>query len=354
MNDAVFFIALLLLEFVAPVLIVIGLIWGFFVWRRSRRERKSFAASKDDETAMSMERDRVKARRFRILSVILWLAVFAAALFLGAGLQAALGVASVCAAVCFWRALVAKARYNASFKENFVNAELSKIFDNFQYEPRGALDAESIRELGFFANCDLMEGNDLIAAEYKGIRFSQCDLVMQEKYTVKAQVRLGSEDDDDDDYKDGRGTRAETRYRDVFRGRAMRFESSRGYKGTTKVVHRDFAGKVTGGGEPVETEFGEFNENFRVFASSGVDALETLKPQVIEAIFWLARAVSAPVALHFSGRRMYAFLSMKRDAFDVSAGHTLLEERELLKRDVKLVTDFLDTMYFGADLRSGA
>jgi hypothetical protein len=82
-----------------------------------------------------------------------------------------------------------------------------------------------------------------------------------------------------------------------------------------------------------------------------MDALETLKPQVIEAIFWLSRTVSVPVALYFSGRETYAFLRMSRDAFDVSWRHTLPEERELLQRDIKLVTDFPDTMYFKPDDR---
>ena len=353
MNDAIFFVVMLLLEFVVPVLIVIGLIWGFFVWRRIRRERKSFAASKGDETAMSMERDRVRVRLLGVLSAILWPVVFAAALFLGAGIHIAFAAASIGYIVCLWRAIAAKSRYHASFKENLVKAELSKYFGNVQYEPGGALEEESMRELGFFANWDRMNGNDMLAAEYKGIRFSQCDLAMQEKYTVKVQIQVNLGGSFDDEDEDGRA-RVKTRYRDVFRGRAMRFESPREYGGTTRVVHKDFAGKVMGGGERVETEFVEFNENFRVFASSGVEALETLKPQVIEAIFWLTRAVSAPVALHFSGRRMHAFLSTKRDAFDVSPGHTLLEERELLQRDIKLVTDFLDTMYFGAELRSGA
>ena len=353
MNDEIYIVATWFLENIVPVSIVIGLILAFFVWRRISRERKSFAASKGDAVAMSMERDRVSVRLFGVLGVILWPAVFAALFFLGAGIIIAFAAASIGSVVCLWRAITARSRYRAGFKENLVKAELSKIFGNVQYEPGGALDEESMRELGFFANWDLMNGNDLLAAEYKGIRFSQCDLVMREKYTVKVriQVNLGGSFDDEDE--DGRA-RVKTRYRDVFRGRAMRFESPREYGGTTRVVHKNFAGKVTGGGERVETEFVEFNENFRVFASSGVDALETLKPQVIEAIFWLTRAVSAPVALHFSGRRTHAFLSTKRDAFDVSPGHTLLEERELLKRDIQLVTDFLDTMYFGADLRSGA
>jgi hypothetical protein len=40
------------------------------------------------------------------------------------------------------------------------------------------------------------------------------------------------------------------------------------------------------------------------------------------------------------------FTAPGREAFDASGNKTLLEERALLKRDVALVTGFLDTMYF--------
>ena len=341
MGDLVFFLALLFVEVALTVLIVIGLVWGFFVWRRIRREKKSFAASKGDDAALSMERDRVKARWLRILGVLLWPAVYAAALSFGADSRAAFIAASVSAGACFWRAAILKGRYSASFKENVVKSELSKVFDNLRYEPKGAFDAASIRRLGFFSHADAIEGNDLITAEYKGIRFSQCDLGVEEEYTVTEEDSDGS-------------THTETRYRGVFRGRAMRFDAAEEFKGTTRVIQRDFEGAKAGAWEKVETELAEFNENFQVFASSGVEALETLKPQVIEGIFWLARAVSAPVALFFRGREMYAFLNLKRDSFDVSGKHTLLEEREFLRQDIKLVTDFLDTMYFKTDGRSGA
>ena len=326
------------LEFVAPVLIVIGLIWGFFVWRRISRERKSLAASRGDEMAMSLERERVKARRLRILGVILAPVAFGAALYLGAGGQLSVTVAFVCAGACFVWAAVVTGRYNANFKENIVKAELSKVFDNLRYEPNGTLSAASIRGLGFFTHDDVIKGNDLIEAEYKGIRFSQCDLNVQEMYTVEVY------DKDDDE------TRTETRYNEVFRGRAMLFGFAEKCGGPVQVIKRNFdEAKATSSRadwQLVETELSEFNEHFEVFARDPLDAMTVLTPQMIEGIFHLHKTLDVPMAFYFAENTMTAFIAMNRDAFDVSVKRTLLEERKALRNDIELVTKFMDTMYF--------
>ena len=67
---------------------------------------------------------------------------------------------------------------------------------------------------------------------------------------------------------------------------------------------------------------------------------------MIEGIFFLDKALGVPAAFYFIENTMVAFLATGREAFDASGSKTLLEERELLKRDVALVTGFLDTMYF--------
>jgi hypothetical protein len=74
--------------------------------------------------------------------------------------------------------------------------------------------------------------------------------------------------------------------------------------------------------------------------------MAALTPQMIEGIFFLDKALDVPMAFYFMENTMTAFLATGREAFDISGNKTLLEERALLKRDVALVTGFLDTMYF--------
>jgi hypothetical protein len=337
MGEVIWVLFLFILQFIAPILVVIGVIWSLrFAWK-TYRTGKSIAASRGDAVAMSMERARIKARFITVLGVILWPAVFIAALYFGAPANAAGIAATACAGACFAWAGVVKARYNASFKENIVKTELSKVFDNLQYEPRGKFDAASVRGLDFFTHDDVIGGNDLIIAEYKGIRFAQCDLSAQEEYEVTVEDRNGH-------------TRTETRYRDIFRGRAMRFDFAEKFRGKVQVVEKYFEGakinSTHGEWQAVETELAEFGEHFHVFALDPLDAMAVLTPQMIEGVFYLYKALSDPIALYFIENTMIVFMRTEREAFDVSGKHTLLEEKELLQKDIKLVTDFLETMYF--------
>jgi hypothetical protein len=335
--EIIFVILLFILNFVAPVLAVIALIWGLFAARRVYREIKSLRASRGDEAAMSMEKKRIKARILKIIAVILFPAVAVTTVAIGLPERLASVLTVVISGAFFvWSASV-KARYAADFKENFVQAELSKVFDNLQYTPDGRFDAESIAQLDFFATIDAVGGNDLIVADYKGLRFSQCDLGVMEKYHVTVKD------------SDGR-SRQETRYRDVFRGRAMRFDFADKFRGKVQVISRAFDGaKVKSprdGWQAVETELADFNDRFEVFAADPLDAMAALTPQMIEGIFFLNKALGVPMAFYFIENTMIAFLATGREAFDASGNKTLLEERALLKRDVALVTGFLDTMYF--------
>lgn len=337
MSEIVFLILLLILEIAGPIILVIFLVWGVVVLRRGWREKESFSASRGDETAMAMERLRIKAWGMRIVGAILWPVGFGFSLYLGANGQLAFMAASVISGGCFLWAGSIKNRYNTSFKENFVKSELAKVFENLQYVPDGKFDAASLQSLGFFKSIDRVSGNDLITADYKGIHFAQCDLGVQEMYTVTVKDSDGH-------------TKREDRYRDIFRGRAMRFDFADIFRGKVQVVSRNFDGAEVksprGEWQVVETELAEFSGRFEVFAYDPLDAMAVLTPQMIEGIFYLGKALGVPMALYFIENTMVAFLSTGREAFDVSGKKTLLEERELLKRDIALITGFLDIMYF--------
>ncbi|MDR2528532.1 MAG: DUF3137 domain-containing protein [Synergistaceae bacterium] len=335
--SAVYFLFLLVIEILGPIALLIGLVWGVLVLRRGYREGRSFSASKGNTAEMCMQWDRLKARLLSILGFLLWPVAFVAALYYGAGFQMAVTIASVCAGVCWLWAAHVKARYNASFKENIVNAELSKVFGSLRYEPRGQFEKGSISGLVFFKHADSVGGSDLITADYKGKRFAQCDIKVQQGYTVTATDNDG-------------GTREETRWEDVFKGRAMRFDFADKFRGKVQVIKKNFEGarvsSSRGNWQPVETELAEFNDHFEVFALDPMDAMAVLTPQMIEGISYLNRALDVPMAFYFTDNAMFAFLSLSRDAFDVSGKKTLLEEKELLQKDMQLITGFLDTMYF--------
>jgi hypothetical protein len=316
------------------ILLVAGLVYGVVVLLRYFRDRKSLTAFKEDSEAMAMEKTRIWARRIGVFGIILWPVVFVAVLmYAEIGFLFAAVLASLCSLGCgAWSASM-KSRYNVGFKENYVKAKLSEVFDNLTYEPEGKFDAYFIQRLDFFESAESVSGNDLINAAYKGRHFSQCDLRVREARTIHS-----GED------------KSETVYTNVFQGRAKRFDFATEFRGRVQVVAKNFEGaKVKhyrGNWQAVETELAEFNKHFDVFALDPLDAMAVLTPQNIEAIFWLRQALSYPMAFYFIENSLLAFIAMGRDSFDASGKRTLLEEQELLERDIALVTGFMQVMYF--------
>jgi hypothetical protein len=229
-----------------------------------------------------------------------------------------------------------RARYNTGFKENFVTAELSKVFGNLEYKPNESFSGDEVGGLGFFAHGDRLGGSDFIEADYRGVHFSQSDLNVLEVWTETEEDNNGN-------------TREVERTRRVFGGRMMKFNFADAFRGDVQVISRDFSDarlfESSDGWQTVETELAEFGEHFRVFARDPLDAMAALTPQMIEGIYYLEGAVNVPVAFYFRGNSMYAFLATGRDAFEAS-GKTLLEARKLLQKDIGLVTNVMDTMYF--------
>lgn len=333
----------LFLDLLAVPLLLIGLIWFFFVARRLYREKKSLDAFKGNETAKAMAKDRIKARFIRILGIFLWPVLVVALSFLLAdtSLEAAPGIiiiaSSAVSGIFFiWSARIKK-RYSDAFKENMVQVELAKVFENLNYEPQGQFDPAFIRNLQFFRSFDGCTGNDLIIADYNGLHFTQCDMGVMERYTVTVEDNNGN-------------THTEERWRDVFRGRAMRFEFADAFRGKVQVVSKDFdAARVRpsrGEWQSVETELAEFGKYFEVYAPDPLDAMAALTPQMIEGIFYLKKALDVPTALYFTGNMMIVFMALNREAFDVADKNTLLEEVQFLERDIALMTGFMEVMYF--------
>ena len=330
---------LLALNILAPVLAVAGIIWGLIMLRGIARTRKSLAEAKGDPIATKLERTRLASRLVGFLATLLFVVGSVFSFFAmeepDLAQYAMIGTVVLSGACGIWAALI-RARYNALFKEHFVAAELAKVFTNLNYSPRERFGNAELESLNFFSHLDYVNGDDLIAAEYKGISFALCDLLVQEEYTVIVTDKDSEE-------------REETRHRDVFRGRAMRFDFADAFRGVVQVVGKSFSGAGVAserGWQKVETELAEFNDTFRVFAKNPLDAMSVLTPQMIEGIFYLNKAVPGSLALYYKDHSMHAFLATSRKAFEVSGSKTLLEEKALLQQDIQCITGFLDTMYF--------
>lgn len=330
----------LFFESFGPFILVGLLILGVFALRRMLREARSRKALAGDETARSIERTRTAAWIVWVVQIVSYPVVFVLTLAAGGGFGVALFVAIMIGLLFYLWAQKLRGRYNQEFKENIVSSLLKETFDNLRYLPDGRLDDKHLWDTNFFHSQSRMSGNDLIEADYAGKHFAQCDLVVEERYTTTSVDNDGV-------------TTTQDCWRDVFRGRMMRFDLASAFRSGVQVVRWNFDAAKTasspGSWKKVETELHDFNKTFGIYAEDPADAMTVLTPQMIEGIFRLDHQLNLPLALLFIDRSIYAFFPSARDAFDVSgkAKKTLLEERELLRGDIRTVTGFLDAMEYG-------
>ena len=339
MSDIFFIIVAFVCEFVGPVLLLGLLIWLIHGFVRIWRTKKSLSAAKGDETALRMEHTRILAGLASFLGWAAFPVVLTAALAMDMEPQPALILAGICGAAALYCSHRLKSRYSLDFKEKLVRTELEKVFDNLSYKPEADIRNTPLLSQGILAPFSTVRCNDLIAASYHGIDFMQCDIRIQD---TEEAVTTG-----EDGNETGTCERREI-LTDVFCGRLMRFAQGSAARGPVQVMRYDFSADslLQKQWQRVETELAAFEERFRVCAEDPLDAMRIMTPQMIEAIYYLDQKLDVPLLFHFENGEMLVFIAQPRDAFEVSGGKTLLEEKELLKKDIALVTGFLDTMYF--------
>ena len=314
---------------------------GFIVWR-IRLEGISRAASQGDPVAMDLERRRDSALWTALAAVLLGgMSLFVLRLF-GAPIQWAFPIALLVFVLMLGWAWSIVLDYGQLFKWNFVAHEFARVFDDLEYDPLGHVSSWDVWLLNLFepppheiTSGGRVTGNDLIRASYKGLRFEQSDIQLHHTWIEMTQDRRGREVEVE-------------RSRLIFSGRAMSFNFAEPFRADVRVADRNFQGlgPTLSLWREVRTELARFDDRFEVMTSDPLDALTILTPQMVEAIYRLRQAVGVPLVLLFRDSSMYAFLALKRDPFEASLWRTLSESRAQLRRDIKMTTDFLDTMYF--------
>jgi hypothetical protein len=325
---------LIVLKFLMPVIIVIGVIGGIYSIYRIKNEILSLKAAKGDTYAMELEMMRCKAKLLSFLSYLLGLGGLSGALALGASPYPAIFAGAILFFPLFIWSVNKKISYNHKFKSIFVTAELANIFEKIRYEQFNHISSEEIRALGLLEYVDSISGSDLIEADYNGLHFLQSDLEVLEVWTETEVDRNGH-------------SHEVRRTREIFKGRILKFQFPENFKTEVRVMSKDFNGAADPGSswENIETELAEFNDRFKVISPDPEAALTVLTPQMIEGIYWVERTIDKPVCFCFKDDSLYTFFDTGDNAFEANR-KTLLESRTKLKKDIKLITDFLETMYF--------
>ncbi len=251
----------------------------------------------------------------------------------------------ICAIVslCFWRVgmflvpiatvigLLWRNKPEKEFKElykmSFVPAVLGEFFENPSYVWDKGFSEETVKGFGISQMGNRFKSEDYISGTYKGVSFEQSD--------VKIQYETSGKNKRITTYFSGRmfvfsfdkyNTLPVQVFSDNFRHRAER--PDRGIRMNN-----------------VEMESVKFNEMFDIKAAREYDAFYILTPQMMEKISELQNKFES-VAFNFSGNKLFVGLKCGTGAFDADIFKPVSypEEREKIRRDVKVIMDIIDIM----------
>lgn len=214
------------------------------------------------------------------------------------------------------------------YKNTFVVNVLKDNFDNVVYHPLEGYDKTSVKNMGLVTLGDRFSSEDLLQGSYKGVNFSQSDVVVEEEH----------ESDD--------GTTVIT----LFKGRMFTFVFPKKDVVGVKVFSNNFMNKdkrINGNKyEKVAFEDVEFNKKFKVYAANEHDAFYVLTPNMMENIKKIF-SVYGNVSLHIADGILYLGFNTYRDTFDADYRKPLSypTEKTRIEGDVQVIKDIIDTLH---------
>ena len=230
-------------------------------------------------------------------------------------------------------AMKARNDFAKQYKEMFVRSSFNEVFDDIHYQPFSGLPSEIISNTKMMNMGDRYSSNDYLEAEYKGIRFMQADVHIEEKHT-----------DSDGD----------THYTTLFRGRWMVFDFNKTFKANVQVVQKGFHnakrqrffGNKDERYKKVEMEDVAFNESFKVFAQNEHDAFYILTPAMMDRIRKVAGGVTGKVMFCFVDDMLHVAVHNGKDSFEprIMKEIDMEQAKNDVLGDVRLITDFVDEL----------
>ena len=228
--------------------------------------------------------------------------------------------------------------FNKNYKNIFVLKALKNNFDDIVYSPDKGFNERYVDEVGMLDTGDRYHSNDFISGAYKGIKFEQADVHIEEKHEEKDE--------------DGR---TRTVWETLFRGRLMVFDFNKRFKANIQVSSRYFDAESLPWGKKftrVKMEDLEFNKNFCVYAQSEHEAFYILTPHFMEKLKEVTNKLNCGIMFCFVDNRLHIAIDNNEDSFECNVFKVINEqeiEADIIK-DIKVITDFVNELSLDNDL----
>ena len=230
------------------------------------------------------------------------------------------------------------------FKSTFVMPALKDLFSNLYYNPSLGIPYHVIDATNMMYMGDRYHSEDYVSGEYKGIKFIQADVHIEEKH----------ESTDSD-----RNTH--TTYVTIFKGRWMIFDFNKNFKANVQISQKGFGnskvnrffGKKENRFKKVNMESESFNKKFKVFAQNEHDAFYLITPSLMERIEKLAQNNKGKLLFCFIDNKLHIGIYGGKDSFEPTSVFRKLNLDKIMhdiSDDTRLITQFVDELNLDNDL----
>lgn len=231
-----------------------------------------------------------------------------------------------------------KVKYRSIFKKTFVKQSLSKLFNNLNYEPSRGIPSRVITETNMMNMGDIYHSEDYVSGEYKGIKFEQADVHIQEEHHSTDS--------------EGHTT---TTYVTIFKGRWMIFDFNKNFKADVQISQKGFGNskvkrffvKKEERFKRVKMESEEFNKKFKVFAQNEHDAFYLITPSLMERIERISKNNKGKFLFCFINNKLHVGIHNGKDSFEPTSVFKELIEQKILydiSKDIRMITQFVDEL----------
>lgn len=214
--------------------------------------------------------------------------------------------------------------YQHYFKKNVCEMVVRSVYENAHYEAKPTINPADLRKLELF-QVENINAEDLIRASYKGVNFSAVDIT---SYRVQSNGNHGS------------NTVV------LFDGILLRYDFNKPFEGMIRIIEKEglVAFSSSRGLKKIEVESIEFNDNYKLYASSDQIAFYVLTPQVIMGLVDLRKKVKGAITIRITSNSIH---------FAIGGAKNHLEPRALKKftrEDLAKMSKGLEPMKLFVDL----
>lgn len=237
-------------------------------------------------------------------------------------------------------------------KEQIILSELGKMCgENCGYDPSGRFSADPF-ESKVIRQYDRFISNDYIYGSYRGLSFEQLDVFLQDNKDFNPNLK---------NYYTFASSDA-IKKMNAFKGRWIIVHQLKTSSGRFCIISKNASDeelerfKIIPSLTEVFLEDGEFNRHFLIYAENPHDVFYIMTPQLIERLKTFSdmgtRQKDFSIRLGFYHNRIHLIISGLVDAFEQLYGAqsqdlSATEEsaRNIVRRDLNLITDFIDSLF---------